>query len=201
VPKSLSARIVVYLYPRTSVGLAGLLQRQGDVAKRTPAARIEEVRFGGSKRIRSNPHPVGLDRFAGRIPWIGQGYYPIPWSKLKYEASPGGVRAEITEVQIKAPTKLKSDARLGLDPTGRSSCLTLSRRTVPMERGYPRRPKSPIGARKRACRVQVAEPKRCIETLRDRHSRRQTREVQPVRMRRGDSTARQARLRRRQDTD
>jgi hypothetical protein len=43
VPKGLSARIVVDPCPRTSVGPLGLLQGQGDVAKWTPAAGIEEV--------------------------------------------------------------------------------------------------------------------------------------------------------------
>jgi hypothetical protein len=43
VPKSLSARIVIDLDPRTSFGLAGLLQGQSDVAKFTPAAGVEEV--------------------------------------------------------------------------------------------------------------------------------------------------------------
>ena len=42
-PKSLSAPIVVELYPTTAIGLVVLLQGEGDVAKFTPAARIEEV--------------------------------------------------------------------------------------------------------------------------------------------------------------
>jgi hypothetical protein len=41
VPKSLSARIIVDLYPRASFGPASLLQGQGDVAKWTPAACID----------------------------------------------------------------------------------------------------------------------------------------------------------------
>jgi hypothetical protein len=45
VSKSLSAPIVVDLYPTAAVGLTSLLQAcfKGDVAKCTPAARIEEV--------------------------------------------------------------------------------------------------------------------------------------------------------------
>jgi hypothetical protein len=43
VPKSLSASIVVDLYPTAAVGLVALLQGKGDVTKFTPAARIEEV--------------------------------------------------------------------------------------------------------------------------------------------------------------
>ena len=42
-PKSLSALIVVHLYPTAAVGLAALLQSQCDIAKFTPATRIEEV--------------------------------------------------------------------------------------------------------------------------------------------------------------
>ena len=57
-PKGLSAPIVVDLYPSTAVGLASLLQGEGDVAKWAPAARIKEVRLGGCKRIRPNSHIV-----------------------------------------------------------------------------------------------------------------------------------------------
>ena len=42
-PKSVSAPIVVGLYPTAAVRLVALPQGQGDVAKFTPAARIEEV--------------------------------------------------------------------------------------------------------------------------------------------------------------
>ena len=42
-PKSLSALIVVDLYPTATVGLVALFQSQCDVAKFTPATRIEEV--------------------------------------------------------------------------------------------------------------------------------------------------------------
>jgi hypothetical protein len=63
VPKSLSARIVVNLHPRTLLGLVGLLQRQGDVAKWTPAARIEQICFGGFKRISPNFHRIGIRVF------------------------------------------------------------------------------------------------------------------------------------------
>jgi len=57
-PKSLSARIVVDLYPSTHFGLAGLPQCQGDVAKRTPAAGVEQVRFRGFEKISSNFHGI-----------------------------------------------------------------------------------------------------------------------------------------------
>jgi hypothetical protein len=43
VSKSLSAPTVVDPYPTTAIGLPGLLQGQSDVAKFTPAARIEKV--------------------------------------------------------------------------------------------------------------------------------------------------------------
>jgi hypothetical protein len=66
VPKSLSAPIVVDLYPSTAVGLVSLLQRKGDVAKGTPAARIKEVRLGGGKRIGPNSHIVVKSRIVRR---------------------------------------------------------------------------------------------------------------------------------------
>lgn len=46
-PKGSSARIVIDLYPHTVVRLASLLQRKGDIAKLSPTARIEELRFRG----------------------------------------------------------------------------------------------------------------------------------------------------------
>jgi hypothetical protein len=58
VPKSLSARIVVDLYPSATVRPAGLLQGEGDVAKWTPAAGIEEVRLGRLKLIGFNFHRI-----------------------------------------------------------------------------------------------------------------------------------------------
>jgi hypothetical protein len=59
-PKSLSARIIVELYPRTCIGLASLLQGQGEVAKWAPAAGIEEVRFCRFKGISSNFHRIAM---------------------------------------------------------------------------------------------------------------------------------------------
>ena len=53
-PKSLSALIVVDLYPTAAVGLAALFQSQCDVAKFTPATRVEQIRFGGFNRISLN---------------------------------------------------------------------------------------------------------------------------------------------------
>ncbi len=42
-PKSLSALIVVDLYPTATLGLAALPQSQCDVAKFTPATRVEQI--------------------------------------------------------------------------------------------------------------------------------------------------------------
>ena len=42
-PKSLSALIVVDHYPTAAVGLAAMLQSQCDVAKFTPATRVEQI--------------------------------------------------------------------------------------------------------------------------------------------------------------
>src|ERR1700722_9726976 len=53
-PKSLSASIGVDLYPTATVGLAALLQSQCDVAKFTPAPRVEQSCFGGVHTISLN---------------------------------------------------------------------------------------------------------------------------------------------------
>ena len=68
-PKSLSASIVVDLYPTATVGLVALLQSQCDVAKFTPATRVEQIRFGGFNCI-------SLDRRAIRVYCGGGGQVP-----------------------------------------------------------------------------------------------------------------------------
>ena len=55
-PKCLSARIIVDLYPHTSYGLTSLLETKCNIAKWTPTPRIEEVGFGRFKRITSDCH-------------------------------------------------------------------------------------------------------------------------------------------------
>src|SRR5271170_8436690 len=67
-PKSLSASIVVDLYPTATVGLVALLQSQCDVAKFTPATRVEQIRFGGFNRISLNRVDVRVHEGVG----IGQ---------------------------------------------------------------------------------------------------------------------------------
>ena len=66
-PKGSSAGIVIDLYPRTVVRLASLLQRQGDIAKLSPTARIKELRFRGFEMMRFHFHRIGLSRVLDRI--------------------------------------------------------------------------------------------------------------------------------------
>ena len=56
-PKSLSALIVVDLYPTATVGLAALLQSQCDVAKFTPATRVEQNHIRACNPIAHLPIP------------------------------------------------------------------------------------------------------------------------------------------------
>ena len=46
-PKSLPASIVIDLNPTATVGPVALLQGQGNIAKFSPATRVEQIRFGG----------------------------------------------------------------------------------------------------------------------------------------------------------
>jgi hypothetical protein len=46
-PKGLPASIVIDLNPTAIVGPMALLQGQGNVAKFSPATRVEKIRFGG----------------------------------------------------------------------------------------------------------------------------------------------------------
>ena len=45
-PKSLPASIVIDLNPTATVGPVALLQGQGNIAKFSPAARVEQMRSG-----------------------------------------------------------------------------------------------------------------------------------------------------------
>jgi hypothetical protein len=46
-PKRLPASIVIDLNPIAAVGPVALLQGQGNIAKFSPATRVEQLRFGG----------------------------------------------------------------------------------------------------------------------------------------------------------
>lgn len=49
--KSLPASIGIHLDPTATIGVMALLQRQGDVAKFSPTARVEQMPSGGFNRI------------------------------------------------------------------------------------------------------------------------------------------------------
>jgi hypothetical protein len=40
---------------------------------------------------------------------LGSEYYPIPWSSLTYDTSPGGYRTDITEQQLRNAPKYTGD--------------------------------------------------------------------------------------------
>ena len=64
-PKSLPASIVIDLNPTATVGPVALLQGQGNIAKFSPATRVEQIRFGGF-------NCVSLDRRGIRV-YCGDG--------------------------------------------------------------------------------------------------------------------------------
>jgi hypothetical protein len=53
-PKRLPASIVIDLNPTATVGPLALLQGQGNIAKFSPATRVEQIRFGGFNCISLN---------------------------------------------------------------------------------------------------------------------------------------------------
>jgi hypothetical protein len=58
---------------------------------------------------------VMIDKISGKVAYavvsfggflgMGEDYYPMPWSKLKYDTRLGGYRADITEQQLKSAPK------------------------------------------------------------------------------------------------
>jgi hypothetical protein len=58
---------------------------------------------------------VMIDKISGKVAYavtsfggflgMGEDYYPLPWSQLKYDTDLGGYRANITEAQLKGAPK------------------------------------------------------------------------------------------------
>jgi hypothetical protein len=58
---------------------------------------------------------VMIDKISGKVAYaitsfggflgMGEDYYPLPWSQLKYDTSLGGYRTNITEAQLKGAPK------------------------------------------------------------------------------------------------
>jgi len=75
--------------------------------------------YGADQKKIGSLERVMIDKLSGKIAYavlsfggfmgIGEDYYPVPWSMLKYDTSLGGYRVGLTKAQLdKAPRYSKS---------------------------------------------------------------------------------------------
>ena len=95
------------LESRETVSLIG-----SDKVEGTAVYGADEKKIGKLERVM-------IDKISGKVAHavlsfggfmgIGEDYYPVPWSMLKYDTSLGGYRVNLTKVQLdKAPKYNKS---------------------------------------------------------------------------------------------
>jgi hypothetical protein len=71
--------------------------------------------YGADNRRIGSVQRVMLDKISGKVAYavmsfggflgIGEDYYPMPWSSLKYDTGLGGYRLAVTESQLKGAPK------------------------------------------------------------------------------------------------
>jgi hypothetical protein len=71
--------------------------------------------YGADDRKIGSVQRVMIDKISGKVAYavisfggflgMGEDYYPLPWSNLKYDTSLGGYRVGITEDQLKGAPK------------------------------------------------------------------------------------------------
>jgi hypothetical protein len=71
--------------------------------------------YGADNRRIGSVQRVMLDKISGKVAYavmsfggflgIGEDYYPMPWSSLKYDTGLGGYRLAVTENQLKGAPK------------------------------------------------------------------------------------------------
>jgi len=71
--------------------------------------------YGADNRRIGSVQRVMLDKISGKVAYavvsfggflgIGEDYYPMPWSSLKYDTGLGGYRVAVTEDQLKGAPK------------------------------------------------------------------------------------------------
>jgi sporulation protein YlmC with PRC-barrel domain len=82
-----------------------------DKVEGTPVYRGNGDKIGKIERVmidkRSGHVAYTVMTFGGFL-GIGDDYYPVPWSVLRYNESLGGYEANISDVQLKAAPKFRS---------------------------------------------------------------------------------------------
>ena len=71
--------------------------------------------YGADERKIGSVQRVMIDKISGKVAYavvsfggflgMGEDYYPMPWTNLKYDTRLGGYRVGVTEVQLKGAPK------------------------------------------------------------------------------------------------
>ena len=74
--------------------------------------------YGADDRKIGSVQRVMIDKISGKVAYavisfggflgMGEDYYPLPWSNLKYDTTLGGYRVGVTEDQLKGAPKYNS---------------------------------------------------------------------------------------------
>ena len=109
------------LSARETSGLIG-----GDKVEGTGIYRSNGDRIGTVKRVM-------LDKLSGNVAYavmsfggilgMGEDYYPIPWSLLKYNERLGGYEVNLSDDQLKGAPKFRKDEPWEYEDRGRESAL------------------------------------------------------------------------------
>src|SRR5579872_2321261 len=91
---------------RETVSLIG-----SDKVEGTPVYGADDRKIGSVQRVM-------IDKMSGKVAYavissggflgMGEDYYPLPWSNLKYDANLGGYRVEVSEDELKGVPKYSS---------------------------------------------------------------------------------------------
>ena len=89
--------------------------------------------YGADKRKIGSVQRVMIDKISGKVAYavvsfggflgMGEDYYPVPWSTLKYDTNLGGYRTGITENQLKGAPKFSNDNAWNWDDPARTRAV------------------------------------------------------------------------------
>lgn len=114
-------------------------QTQQSLSKKETFGLIGSDKVEGTAVYRTNGERAGtiervmIDKKSGQVAYavmsfggflgIGNDYYPVPWSLLKYNESLGGYEANISESQLKGAPKFTKDQSWDYEDRGKENAL------------------------------------------------------------------------------
>ena len=75
-----------------------------DKVESTPVDGADDQKIGTVQRVMSGKVAYAVISFGGFL-GMGENYYPLPWTSLKYDVNLGGYRVGVTEDQLKGAPK------------------------------------------------------------------------------------------------